>query len=286
MWDQPHIQELSGGRLHLQHGPIDVVLKAWGHDHEIAKAYSAAISRFETLLLELTSELVDLRLAMSDGPFVQSSVSLRMVRACTAFPHHYVTPMAAVAGAVADELIDVMTSAAALDRAFVNDGGDIAVHLMPGHGLKVGVMGDFRRASVPGPSGEISLSAERDVRGIATSGAQGRSFSLGISDSVTVLATSAAVADVAATLIANAVNLDDPRIVRCPASDLDPDNELADRLVTVRVPQLTAHQIATALDAGVEVARQFHARGAIIDAALTLQGRTAVMGDMLQLRTG
>ena len=45
------------------------------------------------------------------------------------------------------------------------------------------------------------------MRGIATSGWRGRSFSLGIADAVTVLAATAAEADAAATMIANAVDL-------------------------------------------------------------------------------
>ena len=45
------------------------------------------------------------------------------------------------------------------------------------------------------------------MRGIATSGWRGRSFSLGIADAVTVLAATAAEADAAATVIANAVDL-------------------------------------------------------------------------------
>ena len=50
-----------------------------------------------------------------------------MVEACRPFAEVFVTPMAAVAGAVADELLAEMTAAAELERAFVNDGGDIAV---------------------------------------------------------------------------------------------------------------------------------------------------------------
>ena len=65
------------------------------------------------------------------------------------------------------------------------------------------------------------------ARGIATSGRHGRSFSLGIADAVTVLARTASQADAAATVIANAVDLPGhPAIVRCPAQDLQPDSDL------------------------------------------------------------
>jgi uncharacterized protein len=283
MWYQPLIQGLHDGRLHMQHGPIDVVLKAWGTDAEVTRAHDAAIARFQTLLSELTGELDELRLPMSDNPYTATAVGLRMTRACALFPEHFITPMAAVAGAVADELIAAMTAAAQLDKAYVNDGGDIAVHLMQGQTLGIGVMADFSRMAIPERNGAIILSASDPVRGIASSGARGRSFSLGISDSVTVLAATAAVADAAATLVANAVNLDRPDIVRKAAVDLDPDNDLGEQLVTVSVPKLTEGEISDALSLGLAVASGFRTRGLIIDAALALQGQIITLGPMLQL---
>ena len=44
---------------------------------------------------------------------------------------NYVTAMASVAGAVADEILSVMRDAADLDRIYVNNGGDIALYLHP-----------------------------------------------------------------------------------------------------------------------------------------------------------
>ena len=161
------------------------------------------------------------------------------LRPARPFADLFVTPMAAVAGAVADELLAHMTAAAPLDRAFVNDGGDIAVLVSDGHALEIGVAGEFSRGDVPVLNGRLRLDANSGIGGIATSGARGRSFSLGIANSVTALARDAATADVAATLIANAVDIDSPAIERRPARDLDPDSDLGDRLVTVAVGPLT-----------------------------------------------
>src|SRR5207253_11171729 len=58
------------------------------------------------------------------------------------------------------------------------------------------------------------------------------------SDLVTVLARTAAQADAAATVIANAVDLDDPRIERRPACELKDDSDLGELLVTADVPRL------------------------------------------------
>jgi len=49
------IQQLSGERLHLSHGPIDVVLKAWGKPQAARAAYAAAGQRFPAILPELAT---------------------------------------------------------------------------------------------------------------------------------------------------------------------------------------------------------------------------------------
>lgn len=207
-----------------------------------------------------------------------------MLRACSPFADSFITPMAAVAGAVADELLGVMRAEAPITRAFVNDGGDIAVWCAPGETMTVGVAGDFDVGSggfstaIPIASGTIRVSDGDGIGGIATSGARGRSFSLGIADSVTVLAADAATADAAATMIANAVDLDHPAIERVPARRLDPDSDLEDRLVTVAVGALDAASVATALRRGAVRAEGYMNRGLILGAMLTLQGRSLVVG--------
>jgi ApbE superfamily uncharacterized protein (UPF0280 family) len=277
MFAPPVIQELAGERLHLSHGPIDVVLKAWGRAEEVHAAYRAAAVRFPAILPELCDELVELRRPMHEGPVVSGPVARRMVEACRPFAEVFVTPMATVAGAVADDLLSEMTAAAELERAFVNDGGDIAVLVTPEHSLDVGVAGEFSRGAVPAINGAVRIDAASGVGGIATSGARGRSFSLGIADAVTVVAHSAAAADAAATLIANAVDIDSPAITRRPARELDPDSDLRDLPVTVSVGLLMPADIEAALAAGAERARGYRERGLILDAALMLQGSTRVL---------
>jgi uncharacterized protein len=276
MRDGAVIQELTGGRLHLSHGPIDVVLKACGAKRAMSRAHEAAADRFITILPELCAELPALR-----APFgavePRSPVGRRMAEACRPFRKVFITPMAAVAGAVADELLATMRAAAPLDRAYVNDGGDIAVFAAPGQILDIAIAGDFSLGRVPTRSGVIRIRHGDGVGGIATSGARGRSFSLGIADSVTVLAKDGASADATATLIANAVDCDDPAIERRPADELDPDSDLGDRLVTVSVGPLPTPKRNVALAAGLARARAYRARGFIVDAALTLQGETVTL---------
>ena len=266
----------GGSRLHLQHGPIDLII---GADAPVPDgrrcAFAAAAARFKGLLAELVAELPLLRAEMTaDLPPPQSPVARRMRDAVLPHAGVFITGMAAVAGAVADEILAAMTTALPLTRAYVNNGGDIAVHLGEGAGLTTAMVGLDGR-----DLGRIALTAGDGIGGIATSGAGGRSFSLGIADSVTVLARSAAAADAAATLIANAVDLPGhPGIRRQPARDLQPDSDLGSRLVVTGVPPLPAAGIARALDAGAARAAELRAAGHIAAAALFLQGGQRLVG--------
>jgi uncharacterized protein len=282
----PAIQRLPGDRLHLSHGPIDVVLRAWGAEDEVERAYDAAAARFLTILGELVAELTELRRPIAADPRIGSPVGRRMTAAVRPFAEEFVTPMAAVAGSVADELLAAMLIEADLAKAFVNDGGDIAAHVAPGETLAIGIAGDFSRGKLPALNGTVTLTAEDRIGGIASSGFNGRSFTFGIADSVTVLAANAAAADAAATLVANAVNLDSPSIERRPARELDPDSDLGDRLVTSAVGALSPDEIAQALASGKARAETYLDRGLIRGAALMLRGETAIVGQLRLLSAG
>lgn len=261
---------LPDGRLHLQHGPIDLIVEAFGVRDEVEQAYQQTIDRFGDVLPTLVRELPVLRRKVGDAyPLLHGPVARRMAEAV--WPHRavFITPMAAVAGAVADEMLRALLDGRTLDKAYVNDGGDIAIHLGTGHSLRAGI---FARAL----DGAVILTHDRPVRGIATSGRGGRSFSLGIADSATVLAATAAAADAAATLIANAVNVDHPAIERRPARDLDPDSDLLDLPVTVSVGALPPAAVDNALDRGAAEARRLRRLGLIDSAALSLFGQWRV----------
>jgi ApbE superfamily uncharacterized protein (UPF0280 family) len=184
--------------------------------------------------------------------------------------------MAAVAGSVADEMLAALLAGRKLDRAYVNNGGDSAIHLGTGQSMTLAIAGTGH-----GLQDRIVIRAGDAVRGVATSGWRGRSFSLGIADAVTVLARTGAEADAAATLIANAVDLPDhPAIRREPARNLAPDSDLGDRLVTTAVGSLSPVEIATALDSGLAVADDFRRNGLISASAIFLAGQTRISGSM------
>lgn len=269
----------DGRRLHLNDGPIDLIIEAFGEIREIDHAYRAACQRFVTVLDELCGELPMLRRACcAEADWPRGAVARRMTAAVTPYASEYfITPMAAVAGAVAEEILAAMTASANLSRAYVNDGGDIALHLSPREKFEVGMV-DL--PDHPSLFGTTSLSSSDPVRGIATSGWRGRSFSFGIADAVTVLADRAAAADAAATIIANAVDLPEhPAIVRVPARDIDPDSDLEERFVTQAVGDLTSAEVEQALNAGSKAARCLLKIGLIRAAALHLRGETILVGN-------
>ena len=266
-------------RLHLQHGPIDLVIEAFGVD--AARAYEQAVARFQDILSVLVSELDDLRRPLTTAhPLFRGPVARRMAAACWPYRDVFITPMAAVAGSVADEILTAMLDGTTLTKAYVNNGGDIAFHLAPAESLRAAVVCN---PELPHLDAIATLEAMQPSRGIATSGWRGRSFSLGIADAVTVLATNAAQADAAATIIANAVNVDHETIRRQPAHALRDDSDLGVLPVTVSVGTLPIFAINEALSVGVMRAQDLRRSGLIQAAFLSLQGENRIVGGEMLL---
>lgn len=272
--DTPRVQRLAGNRLHLSHGPIDLVIEACGAPAAVEHAYRCAARRFDGLLPSLVAVLARLREPVGEAVGLPPP-ALLMHAATAPLADRFVTPMAAVAGAVADTVMAAIRAVPGIERAYVNNRGDIAIHLTPGQTLDVGVVPALHR---PLMAAAIRLRHEDGIGGVATSGWAGRSFSLGIADAVTVLAETAARADAAATLIANEVDIDDPAVRRVPARDLDPDSDLGWRLVTTGVGSLAQEAVAVALENGAGYAQGLLQRGLIQGAMLVLQGHARMVG--------
>lgn len=281
---------LPDGRWHFQHGPIDIVIGAHGAPLALAQAHQAAWSRFTQVLEELVAELPLLRqplpltrLAANGISPLRGAIARRMWAACAPYHAGFITPMAAVAGSVAQELM-ACYDRPGVDRAWVNNGGDIALHLAPGTSVRVGLFADLGRIqeavadlsrgeALQGTDAQWEIAYASPVRGMATSGWRGRSFSLGIADSVTVLAATAAQADAAATVVANAVNVVHPAVVRRPACELRDDSDLGALRVTVDVPRLPSAAVRDALQAGLNSALALQRAGLIQDCILVCQGQ-------------
>ncbi|WP_295524300.1 UPF0280 family protein [uncultured Pseudacidovorax sp.] len=274
-------QALDAQRWHWHHGPMDLVVQAEGEPRAVAEAHEAAWARFEGLLDELVAELPALRRPVSEHAALRGPVARRMQAGCLPFLPAFITPMAAVAGSVAQELI-AFYQRPGIARAWINNGGDIALHLAPGTEARVGLYADLARfdprdAERLRTDGQFSVAAADPVRGVATSGWRGRSFSLGIADSVTILAATAAQADAAASIVANAVDADHSAIGRRPANECKDDSDLGALPVTVQVPPLPPSVVRDAVESGLRRAEALQSRGLIHAAVIVCQGQWRVL---------
>ncbi|NKB39056.1 MAG: UPF0280 family protein [Gammaproteobacteria bacterium] len=272
---------LSANRLHLQQGPIDLVIRAEGDPTAIDTAYANAEQRFQSVLFELVSELPLLRSQTTLSSKPGLSVALRMWEATALFPEYFITPMAAVAGSVADEILKVMLNDCnGLKKVFVNNGGDIALWKDVGEKFRIEVVPQPVRKHFSERSPfTVNIGNNTHVGGVATSGRHGRSFSLGIADSVTVLAGNAAIADAAATLIASAVRVESEKIKTQPACEIDPDSDLGQLQVCTDVGMLEEEEFRGALNNGRQVAAEFIENGVITSAFLFLQNHYICIPD-------
>jgi ApbE superfamily uncharacterized protein (UPF0280 family) len=138
----------------------------------------------------------------------------------------------------------------------VNNGGDVALRLGPGQEVTVGLP-----LFPGGPLGHrLRIGPGQGVGGVATSGWQGRSFSPGVADQVSVWSINAALADAAATALAAVTTVDATGVRRLPARALDPDTDLGSTPVTVNVTGLSRRDADRALSSGEAAARRIMAR--------------------------
>lgn len=257
-----HIRE-DDKRLFLQHGPIDIVLKAIGKDQDLA--YKKVRKYFETLLENLVKELELLKKEVQYDRKFKNVIAQRMQLATQEFHPDFITPMAAVAGSIADSILEVLINGFDLEKAYVNNGGDVSFYLSEGQKMKSSI------ASMENAFTEIKYNDKS--RGIATSGWQGRSFSLGIADSVTVLAKNAAMADAAATMIGNSVDIKNHNSIKKKnATDLYDNSDLLDKLVTVEVGDLSKEDILEAIQNGHLQATKYLNKNLINSALIQLRG--------------
>jgi len=283
-YEKPMIRLCSEtGRLFLRHGPIDMFVKIDAENTDIVrKAYHKIAEHFGDILPQLSDELPVLRTEIKriyDLP--SGSVAARMYNSATRFSEYgYVTPMIAVAGSVADHVCNLVEPFDDINRILVNNGGDISLRLNEGTALNVGICDDITEPEI---STTATIRSDSGIGGVATSGWKGRSFSLGIADAVTVLASTAALADAAATLIANAVDIPySNKIDRQKASSISPDSDLGDKLVTTQVANLSHVEIEEALLRGKECAKKLRASGLVDTVYIALKGKRMIVGGQSQ----
>lgn len=199
-----------------------------------------------------------------------------MVEAVKSVDESTLTPMAAVAGAVADALKEFLNHEG-IETLSVNNGGDISVFNSTDRTLTIDI-GDIRNSK--GPQRMLSVRGLTDY-GVATSGLGGRSLTLGLADTVTVVAPTAALADAAATFVCNHTNTMSDKVRRIRAVEVDPLTDIPDEMVTIQVNQLTREDRNKALQNGLTVASNLQKSRLIYGSVIVLQGDmvTTINGD-------
>lgn len=261
------IKVLGPGNVKLDFGPTQMTINVSGKDAgsgvaEEAALYAVGVIRSLAAVKEIAAMPQDAIGDTGDLP----EVLQRMVAAVRASGDGDLTPMAAVAGTVADMTADWL-AARDIPKVVVNNGGDIAVRLQSGHSVSVGITPALDLA----PTHVLTINAGDGIGGVATSGLGGRSFTKGIATAAVAVATHAALADACATSLGNATFAPHPAIRMVPAQEVDPLTDIVGHLVVREVGPLPPEVFQEALTNGWQRARQLYDLGIIKGAALFIR---------------
>jgi ApbE superfamily uncharacterized protein (UPF0280 family) len=273
-----YIGMVDGEAVLVECGPMRLVIRAWNKDQsqitlarqaaEKSISYLERIARCRPLLSRPIPEIEDLP---------EDELALGMITSTRAIGDEDLTPMAAVAGTIADAVADWLFERGTT-RVIVDNGGDIAIRLARGETVNVGI-----RPQVTSPqiSHVMRLEGSPSTWGVTTSGVGGRSFTRGIASAVTVLAVDASAADAAATAVANACFVEDKGIIQMPAEKMDPNSDLAGINVTTAAGSLSCENISIALDSARQKAEYLFQEDLITGAFIAL-GNVYTITDGMQ----
>ncbi|MFZ3048458.1 MAG: hypothetical protein WA151_21295 [Desulfatirhabdiaceae bacterium] len=272
------IMPLPGGRAVLaENGPLHMVIQAFqGPDPHLERAMDAAEYAFDCLK-RVADQLPVLKRWPGDIHALPSDpIPRAMVESVRAIGDSDLTPMAAVAGTLADAVADWLFELG-LSRVIVDNGGDIAIRLAPGETARVGLRPEIQHPEI---SHVLTLDSRHRSWGVNTSGLGGRSFTCGVASAVTAIARTSSLADAAATAVANACFVAGADVVQMPAEQLDPNTDIPGLLVTVTVGRLSPTQTAEALSNALKKAEQLTQKGVILGALVAVGNQMVQTADL------
>jgi ApbE superfamily uncharacterized protein (UPF0280 family) len=267
------IHRLQGGSVLAESGPMRLVISAFlGKLPQPDMAVRAARESF--VFLEAAAEARRCLGRMFETPLNGRKNALldRMVESVSAVGDEELTPMAAVAGTIADEVADFLF-VRGMTKVVVENGGDISVRLQGDESVTVGIRPRLDGEEI---SHVIALDPSRTAWGVATSGLGGRSLTRGVASAATVVAHSASLADAAATAVANATLVADRQVVQRPAQEVDPYTDIPGLLVTVSAGPLGQRKKRSAVGKAIHRAEELISRNIILGAFVTVQGEEAM----------
>jgi ApbE superfamily uncharacterized protein (UPF0280 family) len=270
---QTVVNALPGGAVMAECGPMRLVISAFlGKVVQREMAVKAAEESFVYLerIARLRGKLGRRYTRIPEG--LDDSLAIQMVHNAVRVGDADLTPMAAVAGTIADAVSNFLFKRG-MTKVVVDNGGDVAVRLGKGATVKIGIRSDIGRKEI---SHVISLDSRSASWGVTTSGLGGRSLTRGVASAATVIARSASVADAASTAIANASFVKDEGVIQQQAEDIDPETDLAGFPVTVKVASLNKEKRARAVSNAMEKAESLIDRDIIFGAFVAVQGEVAM----------
>ncbi len=268
------VEILPGGKGVLaENGPMRMTIQARRHGRPHPELAMEAAGFAFTCLEEVAMYRNQL---MHRDPRVLSllkeknaSIPHTMVESVLALDEPDLTPMAAVAGTMADAVADWLFQRE-MTRVIVDNGGDIAIRLAGTETARVGIRTDIKSPRI---SHVMTLDARRSSWGVNTSGLGGRSLTRGIASAVTVVSGTSSLADAAATALANACFSEDEGILQVPARLVEPGTDIPEIPVTVRVGPLHPETYGDARSKALERAEHYVEQGLILGALIAAGGR-------------
>lgn len=266
---------LPGGRVLAESGPMRLVISASiGKMAQTEAALRAAEESFVFLERIARHRKILGRHFPEHGEGIEDPLVLKMINSVVMIGDEDLTPMAAVAGTLADEVADFLFERG-MTKVVVDNGGDVAIRADREDPITVGIRPDV---SDPAVSYVIGLDPRLRSHGVATSGLGGRSLTRGIASAATVVARTASLADAAATAVANASFLEDSQVLRRSAEDLDPYTDIPGLDITVKVGPLSEEKKGLAVSRAFQKAEDLVRRQVIFGAFVAVQGVHGMTG--------
>ena len=260
---------LPGGSVLAESGPMRLVISAsTGKVVQSKMALRAAEESFGFLKRVARHRKFLGRQFLQSREQMKDPLVLKMINSVMMVGDEDLTPMAAVAGTIADEVADFLFERG-ITKVVVDNGGDVAIRADREDPITVGIRPDVNDQAV---SYVIGLDPDFHSHGVATSGLGGRSLTRGIASAASVVARTASLADAAATAVANASFLADDQVFRRPAEELDPYTDIAGLDVTVKVGLLSEEKKNRAVSQAIRRAEELVQREVILGAFVAVQG--------------
>ncbi len=267
------IEVVKPGIVRLDYGPTQITIFASRsgdlltdlaqNSARYAISVLTELAVYKAIAAKSQSEIID---GSDHSGFPE--VLQRMIQSVKLSGDVTLTPMAAVAGTIADMTAEWLAAQGAT-KAIVNNGGDIAIRLSKGERTTVGIAPAIGLS----PTHVIHIDSALDspIGGVATSGLGGRSFTKGIATAAVVAARTASFADACATSVGNATYVEHPNIIRTLAQYLDPNTDLWGHGVVREVGKLPEEVLRQALYHGWQRANELYQGGFINGAAIFVQ---------------